>query len=263
MNRNSHFLWILLIALSTLSFPALAESVSIETGRPDNFVNIRNRIPQIQLDMRYFTEHNFVGRRIEAYQAPVCLLTEPAAQGLERVVAHLLPMGLTLKVYDCYRPQTAVNDFAKWATELDNTKMRTEFYPIVDKNRLFSDGYIAYQSGHSRGSTVDLTIVPFDSQIPAYDKTRKQVNCTAPVAQRSADNSLDFATGFDCFSPLAHPDYQDVPAQAKANRLLLQTLMVQAGFKPLDTEWWHFTLINEPYPNTYFDFPLKKEEENH
>ena len=165
-------------------------------------------------------------------------------------------MGLTLKVYDCYRPQRAVDDFARWAKDLSSTKMRTEFYPQVEKSQLFNEGYIAYRSGHSRGSTVDLTIVPAGSQIPAYDQRRKQISCTAPASQRAPDNSLDFGTGYDCFSPLSHPDSQEVSPQQRANRLLLQSLMVQAGFKPLDTEWWHFTLAGEPYPDTYFDFPV-------
>ncbi len=135
--------------------------------------------------------------------------------------------------------------------------MRTEFYPTVDKKNLFSYGYIAYQSGHSRGSTLDLTIVPLNSKIPAYDLKLKQISCTASQQKRLPDNSLDFGTGFDCFSPVAHPDYQQLSPQVKANRLLLQTIMKKAGFKPLDTEWWHFTLVNEPYPDTYFDFPVK------
>ena len=235
---------------------AVADDVKIQTQRPADFVNIKKMIPQIQIDMRYFSAHNFIGRKVEGYQAPVCLLTRPAAQALNTVVEQMRPMGLTVKVYDCYRPQTAVNDFVRWATELDNTTMRTEFYPSVDKTRLFSDGYIAARSGHSRGSTLDLTIVPLGSETPLAESIRKQVSCTAPQSQRYPDNSLDFGTGFDCFSPVSHPSYQAISAQAKANRLLLQSLMIRAGFKPLDTEWWHFTLTNEPYPNTYFDFPV-------
>ena len=224
--------------------------------RPSDFVDAKKVIPAIQTDMRYFTDHNFVGRKIAGYDAPTCLLTQSATNALKKVEAHLLPMGLTLKVYDCYRPQTAVNEFAKWAEDLGDTKMRAEFYPTVDKTRLLSEGYIAYQSGHSRGSTMDLTIVPLGSQLPTVNALKMEVDCTAPAPQRSADNSLDFGTGYDCFSPVAHPDFQDIDAQEKANRLLLQTLMVQSGFKPFETEWWHFTLVNEPYPTTYFDFPV-------
>lgn len=234
----------------------------IESGivesRPNDFVDVKNLIPQIELDMRYYTIHNFVGRKINGYLAPVCLLTKPAANALKLVEGRLLAIGLTLKVYDCYRPQRAVNDFANWATQINNTAMQAEFYPTVAKKDLFKEGYIDYHSGHSRGSTLDLTIVPVNSIIPNYAKGTKLVNCTEPQNKRFPDNSLDFGTGFDCFSPVAHPSYQEVSAQARANRLLLQSLMQQAGFKPLDTEWWHFTLVNEPYSNTYFDFPVKE-----
>lgn len=233
-----------------------ANNFQVEDQRPKDFVNLRTIAPEIQYDLRYFTDHNFVGRRIEGYGAPVCLLTSQAAQALKSVQDRLLPMGLTLKVYDCYRPQNAVDDFARWAKNLSSTQMQTEFYPEVNKSQLFSDGYIAYWSGHSRGSTMDLTIVPAGSQIPAYDPKRKQVSCTSAASQRAPDNSLDFGTGFDCFSPLSHPDSQGVSPQQRANRLLLQSLMIQAGFKPLDTEWWHFTLAKEPYPDTYFTFPV-------
>lgn len=235
---------------------AFAEGVDIIKERPEGFVDVVQVIPQLQLDMRYYKDNNFVGRRVKGYNAPVCLLTKQAAQALNTVVEQLLPMGLTLKVYDCYRPQSAVNDFAEWATQLQHTEKRAEFYPTVDKKNLFSDGYIAYRSGHSRGSTVDVTIVPLYSPIPKYNLHAKQVECTAPQAQRSPDNTLDFGTGFDCFSPVSHPSYQALSPQIKANRLLLITLMKQAGFKVLDTEWWHFSLVNEPYPNTYFDFPV-------
>jgi D-alanyl-D-alanine dipeptidase len=240
------------------SIPAVcaADNLQVVDKRPNDFVNLNTVAPEIQYDLRYFADHNFVGRRIDGYEAPVCLLTSQAAQALKSVEDRLLPMGLTLKVYDCYRPQRAVDDFARWAKDLSSTKMRTEFYPQVEKSQLFNEGYIAYRSGHSRGSTVDLTIVPAGSQIPAYDQRRKQISCTAPASQRAPDNSLDFGTGYDCFSPLSHPDSQEVSPQQRANRLLLQSLMVQAGFKPLDTEWWHFTLAGEPYPDTYFDFPV-------
>jgi zinc D-Ala-D-Ala dipeptidase len=166
-------------------------------------------------------------------------------------------MGLTLKAYDCYRPQSAVDDFVHWAADLHDEKMKAEFYPTVPKERLFEEGYIAAHSGHSRGSTLDLTIVPSNSAIPRLAGNATLVDCTARQAARFPDNSLDFGTGYDCFSEAAHPSFQAVPSQARANRLLLQSLMTDAGFVPLDTEWWHFTLKNEPYPDTYFDFPVR------
>lgn len=246
---------LLTVLLSTIPFCGLADN-TVKT-RPRDFVDAKQIIPQLQTDIRYDSEHNFIGRKIQGYEAPLCLLTQKSAEALKTVQTQLLAMGLSLKVYDCYRPQTAVDDFVQWATEVNNTRMRTEFYPAVDKKDLFKEGYIAEQSEHSRGSTVDLTIVPLNSEIPPYNPWVKQVACTAPQAQRSADNSLDFGTGYDCFSPVSHPDYSDLSAQQKANRLLLQTLMKNAGFAPLDTEWWHFTLVDQPYPHTIFDFPVK------
>jgi D-alanyl-D-alanine dipeptidase len=225
--------------------------------RPANIVDVGKAIPQMQFDIRYFSRHNFVGRRIHGYDEPACLLTEPAVAALKKVEARLLPMGLTLKAYDCYRPQRAVDDFVSWAADPKATQMQTEFYPAVPKNRLFEEGYIAAHSGHSRGSTIDLTIVPIDSSIPQVAADAPLVDCVAAAKQRAPDNSLDFGTGFDCFSPVSHPSYEAISAQAKANRLLLQTLMMDAGFMPLETEWWHFTLKDEPYPDTYFDFPVR------
>lgn len=247
----------LILSFMTLPFCALAQNAILVKNQPADFVNVKQVIPQLQTDIRYDSNHNFVGRKIKGYKDPVCLLTRPAAEALKKVEASLLAMGLTLKAYDCYRPQTAVNDFVQWAREINNTTMRTEFYPEVNKQDLFSKGYIANPSGHSRGSTIDLTIVPLNSRIPVYNAKEKQIPCTAPQQQRFPDNSLDFGTGFDCFSPMSHPDYPHLSAKVKENRLLLQTLMKQAGFAPLSTEWWHFSLINEPYPNTYFDFPVK------
>jgi len=227
--------------------------------RPADIVDVEKAIPQMQFDMRYASSHNFVGRTVHGYEELACLLTEPAVAALKKVEAKLLPMGLTLKAYDCYRPQRAVDDFVSWAANLKATQMQAEFYAAVPKNRLFEEGYIAAHSGHSRGSTIDLTMVPIDSTIPHGAADMPLVDCTLPKAQRAPDNSLDFGTGFDCFSPVSHPSYQAISSQAKANRLLLQILMIDAGFVPLETEWWHFTLKDEPYPDTYFDFPVKRD----
>lgn len=235
---------------------ATSNIIYIDNLQPENIVNVQTLIPKAQFDIRYSTAHNFVGKKINGYNAPKCLLTKEAANALKQVENKLLLMGLTLKIYDCYRPQMAVDDFAIWATKIDQTQMKTEFYPKVDKKNLFKDEYIAYRSGHSRGSTIDLTIVPINSEIPTY--TNKQVDCTTEYSKRVPDNSLDFGTGFDCFSPVSHPDYMDISPQARANRLLLQTLMSLAGFQGIKEEWWHFTLKNEPYPDTYFNFMIDK-----
>lgn len=238
----------------------LADNVIfMSSQRPEDFKNIQGYLPQIQTDIRYYSEHNFVGRPIAGYKAPVCLLTLKAINALEKVEHELLLRGLTLKVYDCYRPQQAVNDFATWAKNIKDNKMKEEFYPVVDKQNLFKEGYIAYKSGHSRGSTLDVTIVPLDSVIPPYVKGQALVSCTSEYSKRFPENSLDFGTGFDCFSLMSHPSFIALGEQARANRLLLTTLMQNAGFVGLETEWWHFTLKNEPYSNTYFNFPIESE----
>ncbi len=259
--RNFSFIFAIVLCTSlSLDAPCFADDTNFNVvkNKPNDFIDIKQVIPTIQVEARYYTDNNFVGRRINGYLAPICLLTKQAALALERVQNQLIPMGLSLKVYDCYRPQMAVNDFAEWAEKADDTRMKTEYYPTIDsKLSLFQNGYIAYHSGHSRGSTVDLTIIPFGTNIPTYNPSRKEVACTEPQAIRAPDNSLDLGTGFDCLSPISHPDNQMLSPQIRANRLLLQTLMVNAGFKPLTTEWWHFTLNDEPYPKTYFDFPVE------
>ena len=239
------------------SIETISNTTKIDKKKPSDFVNVKKIIPTIQVNIRYNTINNFVGEVINGYESNTCLLTKKTALSLKKVQDQLSPMGLSLKVYDCYRPQMAVNHFVRWAKDINNTKMKKQYYPKVAKQELFSNGYIACKSGHSRGSTVDLTIVPADSKIPTYDPTKKLVECTSSKEYRDADNSLDFGTGFDCFSLVSHPNYQKLSPQIKANRLLLQKLMENAGFKPLDEEWWHFTLNEEPYTNTYYDFTVK------
>lgn len=226
---------------------------------PDDFVEIRQVIPDAVMDIRYYTEHNFVGSRIDGYQAPKCYLTRQAAQALVGVQADLKPFGLGIKIYDCFRPQRAVDHFVRWAEDIRDTATRTEFYPTVDKKNLFRDGYIASRSSHSRGSTVDLSIV----ELPAAPQPdfvlgeTVQKKCFLPRDERFPDNSIDMGTGFDCFHELSHPENPDLGLRQRLNRLLLKTLMEKHGFEYYDKEWWHFTLKDEPYPDTYFDFPVK------
>lgn len=244
-----------LLALCSLQCAAIAHS---SDKMPDGFVNIQDVIPGIQLDIRYFGPHNFVGERINGYNAGKCILTRESAAALAKVQKDLTPFSLSIKIYDCYRPQRAVNHFVHWATEIKNTKTREEFYPGVDKRNLFKDGYIDCKSGHSRGSTVDLTIVsvPVPRQ-PDYIPGQKLSACYLPLNQRFRDNSLDMGTGFDCFDDLSHTANKKIGLQQKINRLLLKSLMEKHGFRNFEKEWWHYTLINEPYPNTYFDFLIE------
>lgn len=198
------------------------------------FADAASVVPGLVVDMRYFGAENFIGRRIAGYEAPVCLLTREAGDALGRVQAKLKPFGLGLKVFDCYRPQRAVADFVVWAKDLSDQARKSVQYPNVDKSRLFELGYIAEKSGHSRGSTVDLTLVDLASGA-----------------------EIDMGSGYDLFDTLSWPSDPRPPAQARANRAALQAAMTGEGFRPLTEEWWHFTLNGEPYPETYFDFPVK------
>ncbi len=226
--------------------------------KPYDFVNVKEVIPDIIIELRYFGEHNFIGRRIEGYNKPICYLTKAAADSLSKVQEELRKFNLTLKIYDGYRPQRAVNHFVEWAKDLSDTLMKKEFYPTVDKKNLFQDGYIADRSSHSRGSTVDLTIVPIP--IPEQDRFNKYselCECYLPLEKRFKDNSIDMGSGFDCFHPISHTINNSLELNQRINRLLLKTIMEKYGFKNYPLEWWHFTLINEPYPDTYFDFPIE------
>jgi D-alanyl-D-alanine dipeptidase len=221
------------LRVAILSF-ALAACAHAQAPRPDGFVDAARVVPGLRVEMRYTTAHNFVGQPIDGYEAPVCVLTQQAADALARVQADLAPRGLGLKVYDCYRPQRAVAHFARWAADLSDQSTKAEFYPNVDKTRLFELGYIAERSGHSRGSTVDLTII----------------NLTTGA-------EIDMGTPFDLFDTRSWPTDETVSAEARANRLMLQSLMRTHGFRSLREEWWHFTLEGEPHPETYFDFPVR------
>lgn len=219
-----------------ISILFIMASASLCADPPTGFVEIRSSVPNIQVELRYLTRDNFVGRRIDGYGSEHCYVTTEAARALAAVQAELVAFGLGLKVFDAYRPQRAVDHFVRWAQDLGDTKMKATYYPGVEKEHLFRDGYIAAKSGHSRGSTVDLTIVTLGSGEPV---------------------ELDMGTGWDFFGPESWPSSIEVTPQQRANRMLLQSLMVKHGFRPLAEEWWHFTLEDEPFPETYFDFPLE------
>lgn len=197
-----------------------------------DFVLISDVVCDAILEVRYYSTYNFVGERIDGYEQPVLLLTSEAANRLKEVSDELIKKGYRLKIYDAYRPQKAVNNFVNWSKN-DDTKMKQYFYPELDKSVLFPQGYIAEHSGHSRGSTVDLTL--FDMN------TEKEV---------------DMGGTFDYFGELSHPDYTNISEEQYNNRMILREAMLSHGFKPLEEEWWHFTLDNEPYPDTYFTFPV-------
>lgn len=231
---------------------------NVVTKKPNDFVNIKEVIPDIIIELRYFGEHNFIGRQIDGYNSEICYLTKAAADSLAKVQSELRKFNLTLKIYDGYRPQRAVDDFVRWAKDLSDTLMKKEFYPTVDKINLFKDGYIADKSSHSRGSTVDLTIVPIPIPEQAkFNKNSELCECFLPINKRFNDNSIDMGSGFDCFNPISNTINNNLELNQRINRLLLKTLMEKYGFKNYPLEWWHFTLKNEPYPDTYFDFVIE------
>ncbi|MGC4749862.1 M15 family metallopeptidase [Micromonospora sp. DT201] len=236
---------------STSSVPA--------ADRLPRFVVLTDFDPRIHADIRYATAHNFVGRPITAYPEPLCLLTRQAAEALRRVQDAALAGGHSLKVYDCYRPQPAVDDFVAWAKRPGEQETKAEFYPDVAKDRLFAEGYIGAPTAHSRGSTMDLTLVdePAASQ-PPYRPGQPLVACTAPRGQRFEDNSIDMGTGFDCFDARAHTADPRITGTARDNRRLLQRLMTDAGFVNYELEWWHYSLRDEPYPDTFFTAPVAR-----
>ena len=198
------------------------------------FAKVTDVCPDLLLEMRYFSTFNFIGARIDGYEAPVALLTNQAAAALKTVSDKMIARGLRLKIWDAYRPQRAVAHFVRWAEDASDIRMEPWFYPGVDKRELFRLGFIAKRSGHTRGSTVDLTALSMKT-----------------------GGELDMGTGFDLFSVRSHYDAPGLTAEQKENRRLLREAMEEGGFEPYDGEWWHFTLRDEPYPSTYFDFPVR------
>ena len=221
----------------------MAQDVSLEDN--SQFVNITDVIPDVILEIRYFGTYNFVGTRIDGYEAPTALLTRQAADSLKAVSDDLKRMGFRLKIYDAYRPQKAVDHFVRWAKDVNDTVMKRYFYPDLTKDVLFPQEYIIERSGHTRGSTLDLTLFDMDKEKEA-----------------------DMGGTFDWFGKESHPDFCGNPdtfeyqpsdsltAEQFNNRMILRRAMMRHGFKPLHTEWWHFTLEDEPFPDTYFTFPV-------
>ena len=203
---------------------------------PSGFVLLADYVPHIVQEIRYYSTYNFIGDRIDGYEEPCALITVEAARALKSISNELMVQGYRMKVFDAYRPAAAVKHFVFWGIEDQDVRMKPYFYPDLEKQELFSQGYIASRSSHSRGSTVDLTLLDM--------RTGKEVDMGGP---------------FDFFSDVSHPDYKGITEEQYENRMRLQKVMVRGGFEPLDCEWWHFTLKNEPYPDTYFNFPVSSE----
>ena len=203
---------------------------------PAGFVVLSEFIPDIIQEIRYHSTYNFIGERIDGYEEPCALLTKEAARALKTVSKEMMVQGYRLKIFDAYRPACAVKHFILWGIEDTDIRMKPYFYPDLDKEELFEKGYIAKLSSHSRGSTVDLTLLDMNT-----------------------GKELDMGSPFDLFSPMSHPDYKGITEEQYSNRMMLRSVMLRNGFKPIDCEWWHFTLENEPYPDTYFEFPVSSD----
>ena len=222
-----------LLAMFLMLSPVNAKAISPDDS--SGFVVLSDVVPDIIQEIRYHSTYNFVGERIDGYEQPCALMTREAAEALKKVSDDVMKMGYRLKIFDAYRPQKGVDHFMRWAANVNDIRMKEYFYPEIAKNRIIPEGYVAVKSGHSRGSTVDLTL--FDM------KTGKEV---------------DMGGTFDYFGEKSHPDYKKITKKQYKNRMILRDVMIKHGFKPLEEEWWHFTLKDEPYPDTYFTFTNKK-----
>ena len=246
--------WLCLFAVSAAMLAATACRTDCADSLPSGFVHVAEAVPDAILEVRYYSTYNFIGDRIRGYERPTPMLTVEAAEALKAVSDELIPQGYRLKIYDTYRPQRAVDHFVEWSKKADDTRMKQYFYPDLDKSVLFDQEYIMAKSGHTRGSTVDLTL--FDME---------------------TEKELDMGGTFDWFGPESHPDFCGNPESGEFtgdntespvgrsitpeqfhNRMILRAAMLRHGFKPMTSEWWHFTLKDEPFPDTYFNFPVKQ-----
>lgn len=241
-----------ILVLSCLVFTSCSRESHKDVDFHNKFVILTDAVPDVILEIRYFGTYNFVGTRIDGYQQPVALLTSEAAEALKKVSDDLITQGYRLKIFDAYRPQMAVNHFVRWAEDISDTLMKPYFYPDLDKSVLFEQEYIMAKSGHTRGSTVDLTL---------FDMAKEK--------------EVDMGGTFDWFGPESHPDFcgnpetgqytgdnsksptgRSITEEQFRNRMILRNAMINHGFRPLDSEWWHFTLKDEPYTETYFTHPV-------
>ncbi len=207
--------------------------MSNEEEKLKDFVILSDVVPDIMLEMRYYSTYNFIGNRINGYEEPIAILTKEAASALKKVSDELMNKGYRLKIFDAYRPQMSVNYFMDWTKDINDIRMKKIFYSNLDKASLFDKGYIVKQSSHSRGSTIDVTLFDINT-----------------------GRDVDMGGTFDYFGELSHSDYKNITKEQYDNRMFLRNTMISHGFKPLEKEWWHFTLENEPFPNTYFTFPV-------
>ncbi len=255
MKKTFLYFAVMMLVCGTLAVVSCKKeynSVFPVTEDTRQFVNLTDAVPDAILEIRYFGTYNFVGDRVDGYLEPTALLTKKAADSLKAVSDDVKALGYRLKIYDAYRPQKAVDHFVRWAADIPDTMMNDYFYPDLDKSVLFEQEYIMEKSGHTRGSTVDLTL--FDM---------------------ATEKELDMGGTFDWFGVESHPDFcgnpdtgeytggqspagRSITEEQFAHRMILRKAMLRHGFKPLDSEWWHFTLKDEPFPDTYFTFSVRQ-----
>ena len=257
--QRNYLLWLAVIACLCvavfLMYRGKGRGAALSpTEDSSQFITITDAVPDAILEIRYYSTYNFVGERIDGYLQPTALLTRRAADSLRAVSDEMLARGYRLKIYDAYRPQRAVDHFVRWAANVADTTMKPYFYPDLDKSVLFEQEYIMEKSGHTRGSTVDLTL--FDMT------TEKEVDMGATFDWFGPESHPDFCgnpdTGEYAFTPEQSPQGRSITPEQFANRMLLRDVMVRHGFNTLDSEWWHFTLRDEPFPDTYFTFPVRQ-----
>jgi len=241
MKRTVRILFFFVVLALSLSSCGTGNKLAGKEGRsmsaddPTGFVTLTDVVPDVILEIRYYSTFNFVGTRVNGYEEPVALITREAARALKAVSDEAMSLGYRLKIWDTYRPQMAVDHFCRWGENVADTLTKRWFYPYLDKSVVFEKGYIARRSGHTRGSVVDLTLVDMKS-----------------------GRDIDMGYGFDWFGVESHPDYREgITEEQYNNRMLLRGLMLKHGFKPITEEWWHFILKDEPYPDTYFTFPVR------
>jgi zinc D-Ala-D-Ala dipeptidase len=251
-------LFCVLVRAAFILMGIMLPGLAIAGPLPEGFVYLRDVDPTIIQDIRYAGSHNFVGRPVRGYLAAECILSDPAAKALAAVQKNLTEKKLSLIVWDCYRPKQAVADFLQWSRDPAHVEMKAEFYPNADKEKLFALGYLATRSAHSRGSTVDLGVVPVTlSSAPKPDPATPLKACTSPKGDRFEDGTIDFGTGYDCLDVLASTSNSGVGDAALRNRQMLKSVMQAAGFRPYAKEWWHFELIDEPFHDG-FDFEISE-----
>lgn len=222
-------IFLTLLILFCFTQISIASQISYDKS---GFAPISTVIDDAAYDIRYYSSNNFTGNRIDGYKAPVPYMTKQSLEALAIAAADLRKQGYRLLIWDSYRPQKAVDNFVRWINDPEDSGDKA-FYPELKKSDLVKGGYIAEKSGHTRGSTVDLTLIKKDGSF------------------------VDMGGTFDLFSEISHPDYKKLTRTQKKNRKILYDAMIKAGFKGIDSEWWHFTLKDEPYPDTYFDFNVE------